>query len=338
MFALKARLRDAEKAKSLMVEKGLIDNSFRSKKDSKHIYFPLKEKAFVKGFEIVEIDFEKNNKPVAMDLKSLLKGKLSEEYFERLKSSYDVIGSIAILEIDEELRGKEKVIAEALLESNTTIKTVLRKDAAHRTEFRTQKMKFLAGIDTRETVHKENNVLLKLDVENVYFSPRLSTERKRISEQVKPGEDILVMFSGCSPYPCVLSKITEAKGIVGIEINPAGHKYGLENVKMNKIKNVELINGDVRLEVPKMNKKFDRIIMPLPKEAQDFLDVAFQAAMKGTRIHFYQFLHEDNFGEAEKKAKEEALKYGFKFKYLDLVKCGQHSPRVYRICLDFEVQ
>ncbi len=336
MFALKARLGDAENAKNLLVEKGLIDNSYKVKKDSKYIYFPLKKKVSLKGFEVVEEYFEKQSRPVAKDLKELLKERLSGDEFERLKSSYDIVGTIAILEIDEELREKEKVIAEALLESNKTIKTVLRKDAAHGTEFRTQKMKFLAGIDTRETIHKESGVSIKLDVENVYFSPRLSTERKRISEQVKKGESILVMFSGCAPYPCVLSKNTEAKEIFGVEINPAGHKYGLENVKLNKIRNVELINRDVRVEVPKL-KKFDRILMPLPKEAQDFLDVAFQAAMKGTKIHFYQFLHEDNFSEAEKKAREEAIKHGFKFKFLDLVKCGQHAPRVYRVCLDFEV-
>lgn len=258
MFALKAKLRDAEKAKALLVEKGLIDNSYRVKKDSKHIHFPLKEKVSLKGFEVVEEDFEKQSRPAAKDLKSLLKDRLSENEFERLKSSYDIIGTIAILEIDEELREKEKVIAEALLESNKTINTVLRKDAAHGTEFRTQKMKFLAGIDTRETIHKENGVSIKLDVENVYFSPRLSTERKRISEQVKKGESVLVMFSGCAPYPCVLSKNADAKEIIGVEINPAGHRYGLDNININKLKNVELINGDVRTEVSKMNKKIGR--------------------------------------------------------------------------------
>jgi hypothetical protein len=36
----------------------------------------------------------------------------------------------------------------------------------------------------------------------------LSTERKRISELVKPGEKVLVMFSGAAPYVCVIAKKT----------------------------------------------------------------------------------------------------------------------------------
>ena len=84
------------------------------------------------------------------------------------------------------------------------------KTGIHEGEYRTQKYECIAGIDKREAIYKENNVTLVLDVEKVYFSPRLSTERKRIYQQVVPGETILVMFSGCSPYPIVISKNTMA--------------------------------------------------------------------------------------------------------------------------------
>jgi tRNA (guanine37-N1)-methyltransferase len=93
----------------------------------------------------------------------------------------------------------------------------------------------------------------------------------------------------------------KAKEVVGIEINPEGHRYGLENLKINKIRNARLCLGDVRKVVPELNEKFDRILMPLPKSAEDFLDVALSASKKGTVIHFYDFLFEE---EIPKKAVE----------------------------------
>jgi tRNA (guanine37-N1)-methyltransferase len=337
MYALKADLADAEKAKRILIEKELLDQDYLLKKDESNIYFPMKKNIMIKSFEVVRLDFEKRERPKAKDLKILLSEKLSKKELEKIKTSFDVVGDIAILEIDAEFRKKEKMIANTLLDSNPSIKTVLRKDDVHSGEFRTQKMKYLAGEKRKETIHTENGVRLKLNVETVYFSPRLSTERKRIAEQVRKGEDILVMFSGCAPYCCVLAKNAEAKNILGIEINPEGHRYGLENLKLNKIGNVQLINGDVKTEVPRLKRKFDRILMPLPKSAEDFLDSALIASKKGTIVHFYDFLHEDNFADAERKVAEACRRNGVKWKKLALVKCGQHAPRTFRVCLDFQI-
>ena len=96
--------------------------------------------------------------------------------------------------------------------------------------------------------------------------------------------------------------------------------------------------GDVKKVVPRLNEKFDRILMPLPKSAEDFLDTALMAAKKGAVVHFYDFLHETEiphraFYKIEKACKRNNLKC----KMLNYVKCGQHAPRVFRICVDFEI-
>jgi tRNA G37 N-methylase Trm5 len=195
-------------------------------------------------------------KRVQLNFKEEVKKGLSEEEQARLKTAYDAIGDIAILEIDDELRSKEKFIAETLLKCQKNINTVLRKDSAHEGEFRTQKMVWLAGEKKKETIHIENKTRLKLDVESVYFSPRMSNERIRICNQVKDGERILALFSGCAPYPCVLAKNTGAKEITAIEMNPVGHKYAVENIKLNKLKNVYAFCGDARKVVNELlNKK-----------------------------------------------------------------------------------
>ncbi len=334
MHALRVPLKDVEKARRELLQKDNLDTDYDLIKEEGFIYLPIKKK-FDSEYSIFEKKFKKTEKKKSFA--DILKIKLTSEEIESLKTAYDHVGDIAIIEVDRELEKKEKLIADALLKSNKTIKTVLKKGGVHEGDFRTQKMIYLAGENKKETIHKENNVRLKINVEKVYFSPRLSTERKRISELVKSEEDILVMFSGAAPYPCVLSKNTKAKSIIGIEMNPEGHKYGLENIKLNKIKNVTLINGDVKIEVPKLKKHFDRILMPLPKSAEDFLDSALSASKKGTIIHFYDFLNEKEFDLAYKKIEKACSKNNMKYKILTLVKCGQHAPKVYRICVDFQI-
>jgi len=273
-----------------------------------------------------------------MNLKETLSKKLTKTELSRLKTAFDSVGNLAIVEIDEELEPKERLIAETLIDMNKHITTVVKKVGIHSGELRLQKVKVLAGKKTKETIHKESGCKIKLNVEKVYFSVRLGTERLRISQLIKPDEEVLVMFSGCAPYPCVLSKNSRAKSIVGIELNKNGHKYGLENVRLNKIKNVELYQGDVKKVVPNLNKKFDRILMPLPKSAEDFLDLALSAIKKNGTIHFYDFLHIDDIPKAAlSKIKKACKTAGKKYKTLSWNKCGSHAPRTYRICVDFKV-
>lgn len=340
MLALKIPLKNAEKWKKYLVDTDSFDTKYRFKKDKGFIYFPVKNKFEVlKGtIEFVEIDLEKVK--TSGTLKENLSEKLSKAEMDFVKTAHDIIGNIAIVEIPKGLEHHEKLIAETLLKVNKNIKTVLKKAAIHEGTFRTQKMEYLAGINTKETLYKENKAVMKLDVEKVYFSIRLGNERKRIMKMVECGEEILVMFSGAAPYPVVLSKNTLAKNILGIEINPDGHKYGLENIKLNKCKNVELICGDVHDVAPKLARekmKFDRIIMPLPKTADEFLDDTLSLSKKGTIIHFYDFLDDKNFDLAKKKIDSACKKNKINYKILDLVRCGQHAPHVFRICVDFVI-
>jgi tRNA (guanine37-N1)-methyltransferase len=320
MFAAKVPCKDAEKIKQYLIETENLSPLYKVISKNGFVYFPLASKAkFKKKYAVVSAALKKR------------------EQKEKLKIAFDHVGTIAIVEVDRALVKKEKYIGKAILDSVPSVKTVLKKEGRHEGEFRTQNMKLLAGVNTRETMHRENGVSLWLDVEKVYFSPRLSNERKRIMQLVKPNEIILVMFSGCGVYPCVLAKNTAAKEIYGVELNPIGHQYGVRNVSINKLKNVKLYLGDVREVVPKLKKTFDRILMPLPKSSEEFLDVALAVAKKGTVIHCYDFLHEDHFQEAVKKIEKACIVAGKKSKIFSIFKCGQHSPHIYRICVDFVV-
>lgn len=338
MHVLKVPKKKAEKVKTKIIQFGVYDRYYFPDSDRKYVYFPVTSK--LKSLLATDVSFVNRalkKSHIRITLKDALKSVLSLDELNHLKTSFDTLGDMAILEISPELKNKEKLIAETLLRINPSLNSVARKVGIHEGVYRLQKIRILAGRKTKEVTYKENNVILKFNPEKVYFSPRLSAERKRIYKLVKPGEDILVMFSGCAPYPLVISKNTSAKRIVGVEINPDAHKYALLNIKLNKAKNVEVYNGDVLKIVPSLNVRFDRILMPLPKTAEDFLPLALSVAKKGAVIHFYDFLEDSSFDDAEGKVKKACAKKRLKYKPVHLIKCGQHAPHVFRICFDFQI-
>jgi len=276
-------------------------------------------------------------------LRDVLEKKIPKKYWDFITTSFDVIGGISVIEIKPEVEKFEKVIGECILTSHKQIHTICKRDGEHSGVFRRQKLKIIAGKRTKETIHKESGCQLKLHVQDCYFSVRSGTERLRVADLInkrfvktKKKEKILVMFSGIAPFACVIGKKCSYESLLGIELNPVAHKYAAENIVLNKLQNTQVVCADVREEVKKLDT-YDRIIMPLPKTAEEFLDSALAVAHKGTYIHLYGFLGEEEFEDYKKKIKGICKEHGYKVKIHDLVKCGQFSPRLFRICVDFEV-
>ena len=73
--------------------------------------------------------------------------------------------------------------------------------------------------------------------------------------------------------------------------------------------------------------------MPLPKSADRYLESALKVAKKNAMIHFYDFQADGEFERAVDKIKKKVKK----LKVLNVVKCGQSSPRMHRICIDFKL-
>ncbi|MFA5887275.1 MAG: class I SAM-dependent methyltransferase family protein [Candidatus Nanoarchaeia archaeon] len=337
MKAVKSGIKDAQKAIVLLKDKGLFDFTHEIKFSKDSIVIPVssvKGLSSVKWLKVVDAVLKKRDlKP--RTLVDALKGKLTPAEIKIVPRAFDVIGDIAILEIPAPLVKKEKIIAKALLDVNRHMHVVVKKAGIHEGVFRTQKVEVIGGENRKESVCKENNVSLKLNVEDCYFSARLSTERKRVADLVKPNEDVLVMFSGVGPYVAVIAKNTSAKSVYGVEINPAAHKYALENMKINKITNAKLFCGDAAEIVPKLGLKFDRILMPLPKDAGFFLDTALSAAKPNAVIHFYEITEEATF---PKKTFEEIKVKCPTAVLLDAVPCGAYAPGWIRGCVDFRVK
>jgi tRNA (guanine37-N1)-methyltransferase len=338
MLVARSELKNAQKLKQILVKKELLDPNYLLIKELGRIYFPVKKKVKLSVGEIIDSKMKFQKKEVPPKIEDLLKNKLSKKEIKLIPRSQEIVGKIMILDIPEELKSRDKMIAQAYLEMNDHVETVVRKEQFHEGEYRLRKVKILAGEKTKETIHYENGVKIKLDLEKTYFSARSANERLRVSRLVKSGEEVLVMFSGAAPYPLVIAKNSDVKVIYGIEMNPLAHQYALENVSLNKLdEKIAIFEGDVRVILPKIKKKFDRIVMPLPKTGELFLPLALKKIKLGGIVHLYAFLDEAEIDKEAKKIREICKGARKTVRILRKVKCGQFSPRVFRICFDIKI-
>jgi len=272
-------------------------------------------------------------------INDILKSKIPKGKMQFIPRSFDLIGSIAVVEIKNEVKKYEKKIAEAIMQLHKPVRTVAKKASSMHGEFRVRKVKIIAGEHSTETIYREHGVAMKLDVAKTYFSVRLSHERERISSLVKDKENVLVMFAGVGPFALVIAKKKPRANVVGIELNPTATKYFKENVKLNKLDNCIAIKGDVRKIIPKKFKNWaDRVLMPLPKSAETFLDVAFKAAKKNATVHFYNFGAEEDFEEIREKIAMAAKKSGANIKIMNEKIVRPYAPHIVQVCIDFRVR
>jgi tRNA (guanine37-N1)-methyltransferase len=197
---------------------------------------------------------------------------------------------------------------------------------------------FIAGENKQETIYRENGCRYLLDVLNVYFTPRLSTERMRIAGQITNGEKIVDMFAGIGPFSILIAKRFPLAHVIAIDKNPVAIKYLRENAKLNKLKNIEIKEGDAREEVMRISDA-DHIIMNLPHSAMEFIDAALGIIKSGGVIHFYAISHEDDlFNGIFKVIDEHARCAGLRVISLDQRIVRPYAPYQYNVCIDLRVE
>lgn len=222
-----------------------------------------------------------------MSLKNDLKGIVPDDALHQLSSHFEVIGDIAILSLRPELNDYQKQIADALLSRRKNICTILNKVSKIEGDHRTARYEILAGTKTL-TCHHEFGFRYWLDIGKVFFNTRLVYERKRVNDQVRPDELVLVPFCGVGPY-VIPAAACHAK-VVAIEKNPEACRWLSENIWRNQVaKNVCIINGNAFDTCPVTSEKFDRAIIPTPYGMDPILDVTAPLVKKNGMIHFYTF-------------------------------------------------
>uniref|UniRef100_A0A7C4S795 tRNA (guanine(37)-N(1))-methyltransferase n=1 Tax=Geoglobus ahangari TaxID=113653 RepID=A0A7C4S795_9EURY len=255
----------------------------------------------------------------------------------KLRRGFEIIGDIIIIDLPDELMSLKEDIVNWILSKHKHVKTIMRKTGEVSGEFRVAKYEIIYGKET-ETISKEFGCRFKVDPTKVYYTSKLSGERERIARLVKPNERVLVMFAGIGPYAIIIAKLAKPKEVVGVEINPEAVRYFRENIRLNKVEGlVKVIEGDVRDVVPKLEGKFDRIVMPAPYNAEDFIDIAVGKIKKGGFIHFYTFAGEEEVKEKAEKIKNRFSDLGAEIEIVYWRECGNFAPRVNRYVFDIRV-
>jgi tRNA (guanine37-N1)-methyltransferase len=245
--------------------------------------------------------------------------------------SYERLGDIAIVDEDDPDRARE--VAEAIMGSDLPVKTVLNRSSKVKGELRVRDWEVLAG-DGTETVHREYGCEYALDLEAVYFSPRLSTERHRVVEQVAPDERAFDMFAGVGPFVVPFAK--RGATVVGVDLNDRAIEYLQENAERNGVADrVTAIVGDVRDVAPEYADWADRIVMNLPHSAERFLESATTIAGDECVLHYYDIQHEDDrFGPGERAIRAAAEPAGYDVTVETRHTVRSYAPHEYNVCLD----
>lgn len=184
--------------------------------------------------------------------------------------------------------------------------------------FRNFEMEILAQEDSEVSTvvsTTESNIKFKFDFAKVYWNPRLSMERERISVKLSEDVDIVYdVFAGVGPFALFAAKFRKCQ-VFANDLNPDSYQWLTENVKINKVtKLVKCSNLDGREFITTVLKdhlitevaNFDgsntnrryHVIMNLPEIAITFLD-AFVGLLSSDRsqhrisslnIHCYCFV------------------------------------------------
>jgi len=291
--------RRGEEVRRILREHALLNGRAKVVAEGNLLFFPLKalpsEEIMLKlkDASILRREFE-----VREEEKDTIAEKLP-------KFSYEIVGDIALLELSKEdknvserQRGEFSEVSEVseedlqrisdlILRRHKNVKVVALKASAVEGVFRKRRIRILRGEQRTETIHRENGCVFKLDLEKVYFNPKLASERKRVAEKVAAGECVVDMFAGVGTFSILIAKRSPESKVIAIDINPDAIFYLRENIRLNKVSNVSAIQGDVREVSEKFAGVADRIIMNLPKESHIFLKDALRMLKNRGIIHFY---------------------------------------------------
>jgi tRNA (guanine37-N1)-methyltransferase len=255
-------------------------------------------------------------------------------------ADYDLLGNIAIIKSESD--GEKKNSRRKLEESKFLLRlggveSVYEKASNVRGRLRTVKLKHISGKKSLIANYKENGCRFRFDISTCYFSPRLSNDRKEVAKKIRKKDSVLVMFAGVGAYPIVINKFSRPKRIVGVEIGRDCCRWFKKNLELNKMGNIEVIQGDVKKKVGKKLGKFDVIMMARPNLEESFLKYALEVSKKGSRIFYHAFCREDELGNYAEELKKEARECKRKIKIKEIIKAGEIAPYKFRYRIEILV-
>ncbi|MDR2549440.1 MAG: hypothetical protein LBD10_04475 [Desulfobulbus sp.] len=270
-----------------------------------------------------------------MRLRSMLAARFLDVDPTRLPGGFDRVGDIAVVSIVPELEPLATAIGAVILDAHPAVRVVARRDGQFGGAFRTRPLRIVAGEQRLTTVHRENGILLHLDLGQAYFSVRLAHERARIAALVRPDERVAVLGSGVGPYPLVIGRHSRANEVIGVEMNPAAHAFALRNLAANRgIRTVRFLAGDAGQVLPELGHRFDRVLVVLPHGGESLLLPAIGGLRPGGILHFYDMQAKGCHRAALAKIETACEQAGRGWRSTQVTVCGHCGPALHRLCLE----
>lgn len=254
--------------------------------------------------------------------------------------SIEIIGDIAILKLPIETEGLEKIIAKKIVERIPRIRTVYKQLKPTSGMYRIRELQLIYGDPKTIIIHKENGYLLKIDVQRVFFTPKLQGEHLRIAQLSDEGETVFNMFSGVGGFSIAIAMLSKPRIVYSSDINPYAIKIHRENCRLNRVGHIiDVICIDAKDLALLLKERCDRVIMPLPMLAREYLRYAVPCLRdSGGWLHIYDFIKGVNKSIAARYALNvyENLIRSLASDILELSsRCvGSIAPRTYRVVID----
>ncbi len=329
MDSVKVRKKDGETVIQLLRSLNLLNTTYKIKQAGDFLILPLINSSEISAvledkelqYTFIDTDFELSDTR-NRSLKEILSQVIPQDLLQYVPRSYDIVGSVIIIDLDDNILDHKFDIGLALQTIHPDIQTVYLKSEGVKGKFRLRTLELISGVDEPLTVDREFSLNIVVNVQTCYFSPRLSTEHRRVAEECTTSESILDMFSGVGPFSLHLASMYK-NNVTAIDHNPKAIKCLKISITRNKLRGqIDAICMNAE-EILTLNRLFDTIIMNHPSDSNRYLKVADSVLKLGGVIYYYTFVPVEDY---ELKAKEEFLSSLSNYSILYVHRVRQYSP------------
>jgi tRNA (guanine37-N1)-methyltransferase len=270
-------------------ELGMLRLDLKPLVEGPYLLIPVEEaarEAFL-GLEFTTASFEPQTAPPP---RYQAQAEVPEALRSLLPSSFDVVGSIIVTKLPQELEPHAAAVGRALLAAHKPARTVLL-DRGVRGRERVRRVEVIAGEPNTVAEHVEHGARFRVDLATCYFSPRLATERARVAALVERGEVVLDMFAGVGPFAILAARAGKLARVYAVDINPDAVQRVEENARLNKCEDkVRAVLADADAFAATLRGQCDRVIMNLPHSADEHWEQALGACKPRAVVHYHRIL------------------------------------------------
>ena len=318
VLCVKVLEKNAEDTRRVLSRRSVINKNYKITSDSGYVYIPVSSD--LDGFEIE--DFDANKRENSKSVEDIL----------GYKPTYEWLGDIVIVKADSDA----EEIADAFYKSSHSPNSVVNKKTKVKGKTRVPEYDLVRGDDT-VTVYKEYGYKYRIDVTSVYFTPRLSRERRCFMNDLGADDRTFDMFAGVGPYTIPAADIGESA--VGVDINEIATDFMRENATLNSVEDsLSAINSDVRNVAENYENWADKVVMNLPHSADEFLQTAEIVVNDGGKIYMYDFVSDSVPADEVVGKVDSRLSDSTCIESYEMRKVRPYAPSVSNVCLEFDVR